>query len=189
VGRRTHVLSDSTCAYSTVGDGRGRCPSPGLQRRRSTSGESGRRSAASPEACGNYWGKLARRMPMCSLDQGTPHADSFPAKRHPVSAPESGTGVIETGSEGRGDDHSVLPNYTAKPKADKKTYFGDQINDIKDISSISLRRPVDRVSACRCVPCNLSSRYARRCTGSLRRRCASSQQQWVRLSARRLARG
>lgn len=51
----------------------------------------------------------------------------------------------------------MLPNFIAKPKADKKTYFGDQINDIKDISSISLRRPVDRVSACPCIPSKSSS--------------------------------
>lgn len=93
--------------------------------------------------------------------------------------------MTEAGSEGRGDDHSVLSNFIAKPKADKKTYFGDQINHIKDISSISLRRPVDRVSARLCVPSNLSSHRARRCTGSLRTRFAGSQAQWVRRTGRR----
>ena len=48
---------------------------------------------------------------------------------------------------GGGGEHSILPNLIAKPKGEKKQYFGDQIDGIKDISNIGLRRPVDRVGA------------------------------------------
>jgi hypothetical protein len=39
---------------------------------------------------------------------------------------------------------SVVPNCVAKPKGEKRTYVCDEIHLIKDISSLNLRRPVDR---------------------------------------------
>ena len=39
---------------------------------------------------------------------------------------------------------SVVPNCVAKPKGEKRSYIADEINQVKDISSLNLRRPVDR---------------------------------------------
>jgi hypothetical protein len=40
--------------------------------------------------------------------------------------------------------NSVVPNCIAKPKGEKRSYTCDEIHGIKDISSLNLRRPVDR---------------------------------------------
>ena len=37
-----------------------------------------------------------------------------------------------------------MPNCVAKPKGEKRSYIADEINQVKDISSLNLRRPVDR---------------------------------------------
>ena len=37
-----------------------------------------------------------------------------------------------------------MPNCVAKPKGKKRSYIADEINQIKDISSVNLRRPIDR---------------------------------------------
>ena len=37
-----------------------------------------------------------------------------------------------------------MPNCVAKPKGEKRSYIADEINQIKDISSVNLRRPIDR---------------------------------------------
>ena len=39
---------------------------------------------------------------------------------------------------------SVVPNCVAKPKGEKRSYVCEEIHDIKDISSLNLRRPIDR---------------------------------------------
>ena len=41
-------------------------------------------------------------------------------------------------------ESSVVPNCVAKPKGEKRTYVCDEMHAIKDISSLNLRRPVDR---------------------------------------------
>ncbi|ACO64185.1 actin superfamily [Micromonas commoda] len=41
-------------------------------------------------------------------------------------------------------DRCVVPNCVAKPKGEKRSYIADEINQVKDISSLNLRRPVDR---------------------------------------------
>jgi len=38
----------------------------------------------------------------------------------------------------------VVPNCVAKPKGDKRSYVCDEIHGVKDISSLNLRRPIDR---------------------------------------------
>ena len=40
--------------------------------------------------------------------------------------------------------HSVVPNCIAKPKGEKRSYVCDEIHGIKDVSSLNLRRPIDR---------------------------------------------
>ena len=40
--------------------------------------------------------------------------------------------------------HSVVPNCIAKPKGEKRSYICDEIAGIKDVSCLTLRRPVDR---------------------------------------------
>jgi actin-related protein len=37
-----------------------------------------------------------------------------------------------------------VPNCTAKPKSEKRLYVGDEVDELRDISAVSLRRPVDR---------------------------------------------
>ena len=37
-----------------------------------------------------------------------------------------------------------MPNCVAKPKGEKRSYMCDEIHNIKDISSLNLRRPIDR---------------------------------------------
>ena len=39
---------------------------------------------------------------------------------------------------------SVVPNCIAKPKGEKRSYVCDEIHGIKDVSSLNLRRPIDR---------------------------------------------
>ena len=39
---------------------------------------------------------------------------------------------------------SCVPNCTAKPKSEKRLYVGDEVDELRDISAVSLRRPVDR---------------------------------------------
>ncbi len=41
----------------------------------------------------------------------------------------------------------MFPNCTAKPKGGRQVYVGDQLLDSRDISQLSLRRPIDRVRA------------------------------------------
>ena len=38
----------------------------------------------------------------------------------------------------------MVPNCVAKPKGEKRSYVCDEIHNIKDISSLNLRRPIDR---------------------------------------------
>ena len=38
----------------------------------------------------------------------------------------------------------MVPNCVAKPKGEKRSYVCEEIHTIKDISSLTLRRPVDR---------------------------------------------
>jgi actin-related protein 6 len=37
-----------------------------------------------------------------------------------------------------------VPNCIAKPKGEKRSYICDEIHTIKDVSSLNLRRPIDR---------------------------------------------
>ena len=37
-----------------------------------------------------------------------------------------------------------MPNCTAKPKSEKRLYVGDEVDELRDISAVSIRRPVDR---------------------------------------------
>ena len=39
---------------------------------------------------------------------------------------------------------SCVPNCTAKPKSEKRLYVGDEVDELRDISAVSIRRPVDR---------------------------------------------
>lgn len=39
----------------------------------------------------------------------------------------------------------VFPNCTAKPKGERTVYVGDALLDAKDIMSLTMRRPFDRV--------------------------------------------
>jgi actin-related protein 6 len=41
----------------------------------------------------------------------------------------------------------VFPNCTAKPKGERQVYVGDALLDAKDIMSLNMRRPFDRVRA------------------------------------------
>lgn len=40
--------------------------------------------------------------------------------------------------------HRVFPNCTGKIKGERKVLVGDEVLEVKDIASLTLRRPVDR---------------------------------------------
>ena len=78
-------------------------------------------------------------------------APSFPRRaRFPASAPPptrdrfSRLRRLTLAPTLRLSESSVVPNCVAKPKGAKRTYVCDEMHAIKDISSLNLRRPVDR---------------------------------------------
>ncbi len=58
---------------------------------------------------------------------------------------------------GAGDDHRVFPNCTAKAKGERNVMVGDQLLECRDIMSLNIRRPFDRVGGrgwsvlCQCM--------------------------------------
>eukprot|EP00238_Polyblepharides_amylifera_P003974 CAMPEP_0196592406 /NCGR_PEP_ID=MMETSP1081-20130531/72667_1 /TAXON_ID=36882 /ORGANISM="Pyramimonas amylifera, Strain CCMP720" /LENGTH=429 /DNA_ID=CAMNT_0041916097 /DNA_START=127 /DNA_END=1416 /DNA_ORIENTATION=- len=65
-------------------------------------------------------------------------------KDHKIIVIDNGGGNLKVGIAGLPESIRVLPNYIAKPKTDKKSYFGDQVNEIKDVSAINLKRPIEK---------------------------------------------
>mmetsp|Transcript_25514 Transcript_25514/g.60696 ORF Transcript_25514/g.60696 Transcript_25514/m.60696 type:complete len:121 (+) Transcript_25514:452-814(+) len=57
---------------------------------------------------------------------------------------DNGGYSIKAGFGGYSDPVSVLPNCLAKPRGERQWLIGDMLQDARDISCLSLRRPIDR---------------------------------------------
>ena len=58
---------------------------------------------------------------------------------------DNGGSTIKVGFAGKSKPVAVVPNCTAKCKGEKRLYVADEVLTMRDISSLSVRRPVDRV--------------------------------------------
>ena len=56
----------------------------------------------------------------------------------------SGSGCACIALPGLGPSARVFPNATGKAKGDRTVYVGDQLLEERDLSSLALRRPLDR---------------------------------------------
>uniref|UniRef100_A0A7S0WIK7 Actin-related protein 8 n=1 Tax=Pyramimonas obovata TaxID=1411642 RepID=A0A7S0WIK7_9CHLO len=57
---------------------------------------------------------------------------------------DNGGGLLKVGLAGSPTPLRVFPNCILKPKSDKKSYTGDLSDEIKDISTITIRRPIEK---------------------------------------------
>lgn len=64
--------------------------------------------------------------------------------RRDVIVLDNGGSTIKVGFAGDAEPMFVVPNCIAKPKGEKRSYICDEIAGIKDVSCLTLRRPVDR---------------------------------------------
>mmetsp|Transcript_35953 Transcript_35953/g.80033 ORF Transcript_35953/g.80033 Transcript_35953/m.80033 type:complete len:419 (+) Transcript_35953:120-1376(+) len=72
------------------------------------------------------------------------HAAPAAAAAGPVVVLDNGGGNIKVGFGGESTPRSVFPNCSAKPKGERQIFIGDMMLECKEISQLTIKRPMDR---------------------------------------------